>query len=89
MLRSAAVLIVDFCARHAWPVVIAGVLVALATTAYDVTRFSITMSSRLFRATFPGTGASSPSSKKFPQYGTPAVVRAPTPEFSEQAKASS
>jgi hypothetical protein len=42
VLRSAAVRIVDFCARRAWPVAIAGALIALATAAYDVTRFSVT-----------------------------------------------
>jgi hypothetical protein len=66
MPQSATVRIVDFCARHAWLVTSAGLLLVLATTAYDVTRLSITTDvERLFHATFPGTGASSPSSKRF------------------------
>jgi hopanoid biosynthesis associated RND transporter like protein HpnN len=86
MLRSATVRIVDFCARHAWLVFIAGVLLALATTAYDVTRFSITTDvESLISRDVPWHRRQLVFFETFPQYGTLAVVRAPTPEFAEQA----
>src|ERR1700716_749636 len=86
MLQSATVRIVDFCARHAWLVVIAGVLLALATTAYNVTRFSITTDvESLISRDVPWHRRQLAFFETFPQYGTLAVVRAPTPEFSEQA----
>jgi len=78
--------IVDFCARHAWLVVIAGMLLALATTAYDVTRFKITTDvESLISRDVPWHRRQLAFFDAFPQYGTLAVVRAPTPEFAEQA----
>ena len=66
MLQSATVRIVDFCARHAWLVVIAGMLLALAATAYDVTRFKITTDvESLISRDVPCIGVSSRSSMRF------------------------
>lgn len=78
--------IVEFCARHALPVVIVGMLLALAAITYNAVRFSITTDvESLISRDVSWHRVNSPSSMSSPQYGTLAVVRAPTPEFAEQA----
>jgi uncharacterized protein len=42
MLNSAIMQIVDFCVQRRWQVVVFGILLAVASAAYDVKRFSIT-----------------------------------------------
>jgi len=86
MLQSAIVRIVDFCTRHAWPAIIAGLLLAVCATAYDVMRFSIkTDVEALISPDLPWHQRQLAFYEAFPEYGTLAVVRAPTPEFAEQA----
>ncbi|MEN3385068.1 MAG: uncharacterized protein V7608_5112 [Hyphomicrobiales bacterium] len=86
MLQPATVRIVDFCARHAWPVIIVGMVLALAATVYDAARFSITTDvESLISRDVPWHRRQLAFFDAFPQYGTLAVVRAPTPEFAEQA----
>ena len=86
MIQSATVRIVDFCARHGRMVVIIGALIALVSIAYDAARFSITTDvDALISPDAQWHQRQLVFSEAFPQKITLVVVRAPTPEFAEQA----
>jgi hopanoid biosynthesis associated RND transporter like protein HpnN len=86
MLGSAVVRIVDFCARHSRPLIVAGILLTIAATAYDFDRFSInTNIEALISETLPWHQRQLALSKAFPQKGISVVVTAPTPENADYA----
>jgi uncharacterized protein len=86
MINSAIVRIVDFCARHRWTVVIAGLLVMVGAAAFAVTKFSInTDVEGLISENLPWHRRQIEMSNAFPQRGIAVVVKAPTPENAEQA----
>jgi len=86
MLGSAVVRIVDFCARHYRPLIVAGILLTIAATAYDFVRFSInTDIEALISETLPWHQRQIALSNAFPQKGITVVVTAPTPENADYA----
>jgi uncharacterized protein len=86
MLSSAVVRIVDFCVQRRWQVVVFGILLAVASAAYDVRCFSITTDTdSLISEKLPWHQRQSALSKAFPQKGILVVVTAATPENAEQA----
>jgi hopanoid biosynthesis associated RND transporter like protein HpnN len=86
MLTSATVRLVDFCARRRWPVIAIGTFLLVVTAAYDISRFSIdTNVNALVSATVPWQQRLAALTRAFPENGIAVVVRAPTPEGSEQA----
>jgi uncharacterized protein len=86
MLNSAIVSIVDFCARHRWPVLVAAIVLAIAGAAYAIARFSITADiEALISRDLPWHQRQLAFSSAFPQNGISAVIRAPTAENAEQA----
>src|ERR1700679_2878736 len=88
MLNSAIVRIVDFCVQRRWQVVIFGILLAVASTMYDVRRFSITTDTEsLISQKLPWHQRQTALSKAFPQNGISVVVTAATSENAERATA--
>src|SRR6202041_3569355 len=86
MLNSAIVQIVDFCVQRRWQVVVFGILLAVASTMYDVRRFSITTDTdSLISQRLPWHQRQAELAKAFPQKGILVVVTAATPENAEQA----
>jgi uncharacterized protein len=86
MLTSAIVRIVDFCARHRWSLIAAGILLVTAAAAYDFARFSInTDSDALISQDLPWHQRQLALSEAFPQRGISVVVTAPTPENVDDA----
>ncbi|WP_426437227.1 MMPL family transporter [Bradyrhizobium genosp. P] len=85
-MNTAIVGLVDFCARYRWIVIIAGVLLLLATATYAATRFSInTDVERLIAQNIPWHERQVQLAQAFPQRAILAVVRAPTAENAEMA----
>jgi uncharacterized protein len=88
MLRSAVFRTVDFCSRHAWPVILLGLVLAAASTVYTARHFAIkTDVTDLFPRDLPWTERASQYQSSFPQPDILVVVNAPTPELAEQATA--
>jgi uncharacterized protein len=88
MLRSAVFRTVDFCSRHAWRVILLGLILAAASTVYTARHFAIkTDVTDLFPRDLPWTERASQYQKSFPQPDILVVVDAPTPELVEQATA--
>jgi hopanoid biosynthesis associated RND transporter like protein HpnN len=86
MLNTTLVPIVDFCARHRWLIIAGGLLLAIFTTAYDVTAFSITTDvEALISKNLPWHQRQLAYFDAFPQMGISAVVQGPTPENTELA----
>jgi hopanoid biosynthesis associated RND transporter like protein HpnN len=86
MLNSIIVSIVDFCARHRWPVIVVGTLLMVATGGFDYERFSITTDvEALISQSLPWHQRQLAFDKAFPQGGIAAVISAPTAENAEQA----
>ena len=86
MVQSAVSGLVDFCARHPWRVLIAGLVIAVAAPAFDLRHFSITTETEdLIASDLPWRQRQADFVKTFPQKGILVVVTAPTPEQSEQA----
>jgi uncharacterized protein len=86
MLNSVIVRIVDFCARHRWPVIAIGTLLMVATAGFDYERFSITTDvEALISQSLPWHQRQLAIADAFPQNGISAVIRAPTAENTEQA----
>jgi hypothetical protein len=78
--------VVDFSARHRGAVVVAGILLAIGTAAFDVARFSINADIEgLISQNVPWHQRQSALSNAFPKKGILAVVKAPTAEDAEQA----
>ena len=86
MLNSAVVRIVDFCARHRWLLIAAGILLTVAAAAYDFAYFSIdTDIEALISQKLPWHQRQLALSNAFPQKGIAVVVTAPTPENADYA----
>jgi len=86
MINSVIVLVVDFCARHRWPVIIIGIVMMVATAGFDYERFSITTDvEALISQNLPWHQRQLAFGKAFPQSGIAAVISAPTAEDAEQA----
>ena len=86
MLNSVIVLIVDFCARHRWPVIVIGTLLLVATAGFDYARFTITTNvEALISQSLPWHQRQLAFAEAFPQNGIAAVISAPTSENAEQA----
>src|SRR6202022_5099331 len=86
MLPSVIVRVVDFCARHCWSLIVAGILLVTAASAYDLARFSInTDSEALISRDLPWHQRQLALSDAFPQRGISVVVTAPTPENVDDA----
>ena len=86
MLNSAITAIVGFCARRAWLVLLAGLLLTAAAAAYSVYHFSISTNTEdLISDNLAWRQRQSAFSKTFPQKGILVVVTATTPEGAEQA----
>jgi uncharacterized protein len=86
MVTSAIVRIVDLCAQRRWAVIIAGLLVMIGATAFDLARFSITTDvENLIAQKLPWHQRQIQLTEAFPQGGISAVVRAPTAENAERA----
>ena len=86
MLNSVIVLIVDFCARHRWPVIVIGTLLMVATAGFDYARFTITTNvEALISQSLPWHQRQLTFAEAFPQNGIAAVISAPTSENAEQA----
>ncbi|HXO71241.1 MAG TPA: MMPL family transporter [Bradyrhizobium sp.] len=80
--------IVDFCVRHRWSLIAAGMLLASTATAYDFARFSInTDIESLISEKLPWHQRQIALSNAFPQKGISIVVTAPTPENVDRATA--
>jgi hopanoid biosynthesis associated RND transporter like protein HpnN len=81
MLTSVIVRIVDLCARQRWTLIVVGILLATAATAYDFARFSIsTDTEALISQDLPWHQRQIALSDAFPQRGISVVVTASTPE---------
>src|ERR1700751_4801266 len=77
MLNSVIVKIVDFCARRRWLVLVFGLLLAAAASAYDVARFSITTDTEnLIASDLPWRQRQADVSKAFPEKEILVVVTA-------------
>jgi uncharacterized protein len=86
MLSSIIVRIVDFCVQRRWQVVIFGILLAVASTTYDIRRFSITTDTdSLISQKLSWHQRQAALSRAFPQQGILVVVTAATPENAERA----
>jgi hopanoid biosynthesis associated RND transporter like protein HpnN len=82
MLQSLIVRLVAFCARHAWPVLVAAVLLSGFSAVYAVRHFAIeTDVKALFPRDLPWTQRAYKYLAEFPDHGILAVVDAPTPEL--------
>src|SRR6202008_2559938 len=88
MLSLLIVRIVDFCVRHRWSLIAAGMLLASTATAYNFARFSInTDIESLISEKLPWHQRQIALSNAFPQKGISIVVTAPTPENVDRATA--
>jgi uncharacterized protein len=86
MLRSTIVRIVDFCTRHAWPVILIGASLGVLSAGYTAKHFAITTDvDRLISNHVPWIQRQAAFDSEFPQWGIMAVVEAPTPELASQA----
>jgi uncharacterized protein len=86
MINSAIVRVVDFCARRKWTIILAGSLLLVGATAFDIARFSINADvESLISQKLPWHQRQLELAKAFPQRGIVAVVKAPTAENAELA----
>src|SRR5580704_642762 len=86
MLRSSILRTVDFCNRHAWWVIVAGLALAAASAVYTVRNFAVKTDVKdLFPHDLPWTQQAFDFMKAFPQPEMLVVVDAPTPELVDQA----
>ncbi|WP_407180951.1 MMPL family transporter [Bradyrhizobium sp. STM 3562] len=86
MMNKAIVRLVDLCARHRRIVILAGIVVLLGTTIFDVARFSInTDIEALIAPNLPWHQRQTQLTRAFPQRGISAVVTAPTAEDADLA----
>src|ERR1700736_284327 len=88
MLRSSIVRIVDWCTRHAWPVIALTIGLAMLSAVYATQHFAIATDIKdLFPRDLPWTQRAYRYLAAFPERGIIAVIDAPTPELVEQASA--
>ncbi len=86
MLSGAIVRIVDYCARHAWSVILIGAALMIGTAAFAATRFSINADvESLISQNLPWHERQLELNQAFPQKGISVVVKAPTSENAEFA----
>lgn len=80
---------IAFCCKHAWPVIAAGLLLALASSWYAATHFKMTTNlSELISSHIPWRQREAALERAFPHFKTiVAVVDAPTPELVDAATA--
>src|ERR1700722_6087966 len=78
---------IEFCARFAWPVIGAAILLAIVSSWYAATHFSITTDiNKLISTNIPWREREAAFEKAFPQYELiVAVIDAPTPELGQEA----
>jgi hopanoid biosynthesis associated RND transporter like protein HpnN len=78
---------IAFCWRFAWPVIAAALLLAIVSSWYAATHFSMTTDmNKLISADIPWRKREAAIEKAFPQYElTVAVIDAPTPELVDEA----
>jgi len=78
---------IDFCAKFAWPVIAAAVLLMLVSAWYAAAHFSMTTDiNQLISPNIPWRQREAAMEKAFPQYDTiVAVINAPTQELVEEA----
>jgi hopanoid biosynthesis associated RND transporter like protein HpnN len=78
---------IDFCARYAWPVIAAAVLLTVISSWYAATHFAMTTDiNQLISTDIPWRQREMKFEKAFPQYELiVAVVEAPTPELVAEA----
>ncbi len=78
---------IDLCARYAWPVIAAGVLLLIVSSWYAATHFAMTTDiNQLISPNIPWRQREAALEKAFPQFETiVAVVDAPTPELVDEA----
>ncbi|WP_349543419.1 MMPL family transporter [Bradyrhizobium sp. ARR65] len=85
-MNKAIVRLVDLCARHRRIVIVAGIVVLLGTTIFDLARFSInTDIEALIAPNLPWHQRQTQLTQAFPQRGISAVVTAPTAENADLA----
>src|ERR1043166_5851713 len=88
MLRSPLVRLVDFCARHAWPVIVAMLALAVFSGVYATRHFAIkTDINDLFPPSLAWTERAFSFMRSFPQRDITVVVDAPTAEYADAAAA--
>jgi hopanoid biosynthesis associated RND transporter like protein HpnN len=86
MLQSSVFRTVNFCNRHPWRVIVLGILLAAASSAYTARHFAIkTDVNDLFPSDLPWTKRAFEYQKSFPEPSILVVVDAPTPELVEEA----
>jgi uncharacterized protein len=80
---------IDFCAHHAWPIVGLAVLLAVGSSWYAATHFSMTTDiNKLISIDLPWRQREMAFENAFPRYELiVAVVDAPTPELADEATA--
>jgi uncharacterized protein len=80
---------IAFCWRYAWPVIAAGLLLAIASSWYAATHFAMSTNiNSLISGHIAWREREAAIEKAFPQFQTiVAVIDAPTPEFADQATA--
>src|SRR5208282_45576 len=78
---------IDFCVRHAWPVIAVSLLLAILSSWYSVTHFAITTDvNQLISPNIPWRQREAAFEKAFPQFELiVAVIDAPTTELVEEA----
>jgi uncharacterized protein len=78
-----------FCSHHAWPVIIAALLLAVVSSWYAATHFAMTTDlNQLISANIPWRAQEAAFENAFPQFElTVAVIDAPTPELVDEATA--
>ena len=86
-LTALVVRAIDLCARYAWPVIAAGVLLAIVSSWYAATHFAMTTDiNQLISPNIPWRQREAALEKAFPQFETiVAVIDAPTPELADEA----
>ena len=87
MITDLVVRAIDFCAKFAWPVIAAAILVTILSGWYAATHFKMTTDiNQLISTDMPWRQRELAFEKAFPQYHlVVAVVEAPTPELAAEA----
>ena len=86
-ITAAVVRAIEICARFAWPVIGAAILLAIVSSWYAATHFAMTTDiNKLISTNIPWREREAAFEKAFPQYELiVAVIDAPTPELGQEA----
>ena len=86
-ITAAVVRAIEICARFAWPVIGAAILLAVVSSWYAATHFAMTTDiNKLISTNIPWREREAAFEKAFPQYELiVAVIDAPTPELGQEA----